>query len=521
MELFAHLPNWLALTARGITHPAGNALFCSAIVVWALTAYYFGFKRRIRPLALALESACARLQKIASPEEFAAAFRDLDDEFTQHRLLGDAWREFSETLLSPVPEGPDSIYRNTHAAALYFRRDSLLGQRMNLRHYNALPNLFTGLGILGTFVGLVAGIHLASGNLASDDIQRAKDAMQLLLNGASLAFLTSIFGLLSSIVFSVAEKRWIHRFDLALGCWVSGLDRCMTRVVPEQIASDQLREVRQQTEVIGGFTNQLAFQIAEALEQRMTKSVAPVLETLVQEIRGLRNDRQGTNEAVIEQLVERFTEQLEGAAGTEMEALGVTLGQLTRSLTEQQAAAQARHHESQKEAEASRRELTQLFQDGAQGFRQNVEQSVKVVTQEMGHLLKDLDQRQKTALDATEQQLTATAEVIRQQVGETLETVTKRLGLLLQAMARRHHDQSEEAETRLRALREAADAAMKGLTSVLADLRQVGVDTRGVLVTVSSLASALDETTGRLTGLADPIANAAERFERAGGKLET
>lgn len=160
-----------------------------------------------------------------------------------------------------------------------------------------------------------------------------------MLNGASLAFLTSIFGLVSSIIFSVGEKRWIHRFDLALGCWVSGLDRCMTRVVPEQIASEQLREVRQQTEIIGGFTNQLAFQIAEALEQRMTKSVAPVLETLVEEIKGLRSDRQGTNEAAMEHMVGRFTKQLEGAAGTEMQALGVTLGQLTQSLTEQQESA--------------------------------------------------------------------------------------------------------------------------------------------------------------------------------------
>jgi hypothetical protein len=73
--------------------------------------------------------------------------------------------------------------------------------------------------ILGTFIGLVAGIYLASTNLASDNIVLAKQAMQQLLHGASLAFITSIFGLSSSIVFSWREN---IGFIASMNAWAVG-----------------------------------------------------------------------------------------------------------------------------------------------------------------------------------------------------------------------------------------------------------------------------------------------------------
>ncbi len=274
----------MSAMAGFVTSPPGITLVCGAIVVWALLAYWIGFRRRIQPLVSQLKNACGALEQ-TDPNEagFAAGFHDFDNMISGNPLLGDAWREFKETLLFPEP-GEAVVIRNVQTPAHYFRRDVLLGHKLNLRLYNAIPNLLTGAGILGTFIGLVAGIYLASGNLASDDIALAKAAMQDLLHGASLAFITSIVGLFSSIIFSLREKHWVHRFDEGLGCWVARIERRLQRVTPEGLARDQLQQTRQQTDVLQGFTERLAFQIAEAFDQKLQEhvstSVAPVLERL-------------------------------------------------------------------------------------------------------------------------------------------------------------------------------------------------------------------------------------------------
>jgi hypothetical protein len=44
---------------------------------------------------------------------------------------------------------------------------------VNLRLLHAMPNYLTGFGILGTFVGLAAGISLANQGLASPSSVRS------------------------------------------------------------------------------------------------------------------------------------------------------------------------------------------------------------------------------------------------------------------------------------------------------------------------------------------------------------
>lgn len=61
------------------------------------------------------------------------------------------------------------------------------------------PGLFLGLGILGTFVGLTSGIGSATAGIADADIDKVRISMQGLLSGASVAFRTSIVGLVLSL----------------------------------------------------------------------------------------------------------------------------------------------------------------------------------------------------------------------------------------------------------------------------------------------------------------------------------
>ncbi|AGA90547.1 hypothetical protein Thimo_1776 [Thioflavicoccus mobilis 8321] len=473
--------SWLEAIAQFITSPAGIWLACLVIVTAALGWYWLGFKRRIKPLLRDLRSAGRAIEQASGPEEFAAVFHGIDEEILKIALLRDSWREFKATLLYPEPEDEASVVSAVQPPDYYFHRDALLGRKLNLRLYNAIPNLLTGAGILGTFVGLVAGIYLASGGLASEDIAEAKQAMQTLLNGASLAFITSIVGLVSSIAFSIREKHWVHQFDGLLGNWISALESRLRRVTPEGMVREQLLQTRQQTQVLEGFTDQLAFQIAEAFDQRLqahvTDSIAPALGKLVDGIDALREDRQKTDEAVLEKLLSTFTGELKGAAGTEMDSLAETLQSLNDNLKSQTEDAEKRHRENQDANRQSAERLSELFNQGTTTFQDAVRASVDKMSRSVEAIVEKLAEQQKQA--------------------------------------------TADNTVRLKALSDTFTKAVQGFDETLTKMKEVAAQNDEAAAKVAELVEVLEAAAQDMRGLSDPIQAAAKAFKSTGDNVAT
>jgi len=56
-------------------------------------------------------------------------------------------------------------------------------------------------------------------------------------------------------------------------CWVDGLDARLRRITLEKLSSDILEQNRQQTTYFSHFAEQLAFQLADALERTVPKAL--------------------------------------------------------------------------------------------------------------------------------------------------------------------------------------------------------------------------------------------------------
>lgn len=83
----------------------------------------------------------------------------------------------------------------------YLNEDLLNQAGMN--YYNsAISGTMTGLGILGTFIGLSIGLGSFNGN----DIYTISDNVGPLLDGMKVAFHTSVYGILFSLVFQFAYR---------------------------------------------------------------------------------------------------------------------------------------------------------------------------------------------------------------------------------------------------------------------------------------------------------------------------
>lgn len=114
----------------------------------------------------------------------------------------------------------DGLKTNT-PASVYFSEQTISRRfRWNLRMIDAASGTLVGLGLLGTFLGLTLGIK-GFDSTNADNIQKS---IQSLLAGMGTAFLTSLFGMGFSLIYTALEKRWKNKLAKSLYFFTEKLD---------------------------------------------------------------------------------------------------------------------------------------------------------------------------------------------------------------------------------------------------------------------------------------------------------
>lgn len=111
-----------------------------------------------------------------------------------------------EQLKSQIKEYNDVLkYRNYSRvkAEEYFNENTILENKINIHSLGNKASILTGLGILGTFVGLALGLHSINGG----DLAKNLTVIDTLIPKMGLAFITSVVGMFFSLLYSSRQKR--------------------------------------------------------------------------------------------------------------------------------------------------------------------------------------------------------------------------------------------------------------------------------------------------------------------------
>ena len=224
--------------------------------------------------------------------EFAEHFRQLifDMPGKSSARIRHAWEEFCESVFTAKDEEEKILAYNTVPPEHFFAPEKL---GMTFAAFRSLANYFVGVGLLLTFFGLAAALFEANKSIGGD-VEEAQNALGALLNAATLKFMTSIAGLLSSIVLSVfvlAASRHVSRLCASI---CEELEARVQFAVQEHFAMMQLRELRKQTAALESFSTDLAVSIAKRIEapvsagvlDALTKSGLPGLTATMGEVSG-------------------------------------------------------------------------------------------------------------------------------------------------------------------------------------------------------------------------------------------
>ena len=103
----------------------------------------------------------------------------------------------------------------------FFNSSELARARgINLKHINAAPGVLSGLGVLGTFVGLTFSVA----TFDSSDSTAIMASIKTLLGGMGTAFITSLLGMALSAIYIYFQKRFYNDYDNAIAALVRQLD---------------------------------------------------------------------------------------------------------------------------------------------------------------------------------------------------------------------------------------------------------------------------------------------------------
>ena len=166
---------------------------------------------------------------------------------------------------------------------------------INLRVVNSSPNILTSIGILGTFIGLTLALfHFDSGSTES-----IRESINSLLSGMSTAFLTSVFGMLTSSIFLFCERRLLNKIGNAVSAYTSELDATYhatnDQVLVDALSfvdvngaihtpgsvmsaiSNNMAAVQNEIQNLG---NNIAASITDALDKEFDNKLVPIIEGL-------------------------------------------------------------------------------------------------------------------------------------------------------------------------------------------------------------------------------------------------
>ena len=178
----------------------------------------------------------------------------------------------------------------THSCDLeeYINEDLL--DRVGMSFFNSgISGTLTGLGILGTFLGLSMGL----GSFNGDDIYTISDNVGPLLSGMKVAFHTSVYGIFFSLIFN-----YVYRSIMADAY---------------EKLEDFHNAFRQfaQPSVVTEDENSAAMLVYQA---NMANSMKQMLE--------LMKGEAAEQTAGVERIVNRFVEQMNGSLGVNFQKLG-------------------------------------------------------------------------------------------------------------------------------------------------------------------------------------------------------
>ena len=293
--------------------------FCFlGIMAVTYIAGMFGGMFRMNDLSRALSDAADEIRNVfQSPGKVDADKVSALNGIFHQRYLDEKMQAFTDAI-SQSHEGIGDIEE-------YLNGDDM-DEHVHKRLLEMAPDIFTSLGILGTFVGLVWGLK----NFEPTNYEAMTTSVASLVDGIKVAFLTSIYGIAMSIVYTCGMKSEYSSMTASLQRF---LDRFHTYVMPTAESESMnilVSSQKNQTAAMEQMAEKFSVQMAGSFE----KVITPTFQKMNDSLDVLVSSVTKCQEDAIREILDTFLKEMNLSFKAQFEDFGKALAQLKDAQTD-------------------------------------------------------------------------------------------------------------------------------------------------------------------------------------------
>ncbi len=508
--------------------------FILALVALLTAVFLIAFVRKYRTsqegLSAAIEGLLSKLgsHKGRDPREL--------DTFFSVQPLHHIWNEYSDTLhpMRLALAGPTPVveYRSSMPAEMMFTKESLVEGPLFDDFWRHLPGILTGLGIIGTFAGLLHGLSnfryaiapaSTSAGQSTDSAAKAVAGLAPLLEAVMHAFMVSASAIgcamlvvfVSRLLVARLNSKVEHLCDLVDSLYKSGageeyLQRLVDSSEKSEVHSAQLKDalVEDLTRLMTNLTErQIQAQINAG--ETVGRSIAEAIAGPMQRVREVMENNVAGNTAQVNTMLETmltgFMAKLEDTFGGQINGINEQMQRSMAAMSSVQTSLQALVQDIQKANENAATQMSDKLAEAMQSASESQQQLTQQMTQFVTDFRSLVTEEQRKSKDA---------------MNETIAGLLSEVGKSIANMEASRKNASEEDATRTKVLTDQTGQMVSGLSANVEELLRAVSDQ--VLKTQESINAIRDVSMRAVDGMnqgALTMGSAAQRFETAGSSV--
>jgi hypothetical protein len=450
-----------------------------------------------------------QLRRVAKRVLETSGSADLGPIFAPYKRLKHLWSEFRETLHEERAINPQTgmsevtALRATVPAEIFFTDDTVVNTPLRSEFFKHLPGIFTGIGIIGTFAGLLLGLKNFT---VSDDQAVARHGLQTLLSAVSDAFVISASAIALAMLVTLIEKVTLvrlyrkvqeltqaidERFKAGVGeeylarlVGASEESASQSRILKDALVGDLktiLTEISEkQVAALSASHTQLGKQIGDSVASQL----GPSLERMAAVTEGVRGDQSSAVQQLMADMLSRFTDRLEDLLGGQISGMQQMQQQAAAALAD--AVSQLQQMSSTVEGAGQR--ASQALLERLEQTLGKLDQRQLVMNEEMRKFVHEI----RTAVGQSQAET-------QDQVRALLADLTRQTGAVIGGL-------SEKSQSAVSAM----SSQLDGITAKIADaISQMSSS-------ISRIESVASDAITRMNLGADTLAATVNDFARAG-----
>ena len=470
--------------------------------------------------------------------------------FARDRRLAHLWKEYQDSLHIQREDRDGQLavvaIRATAPAELYFNSQFVVDSRLRTEFFKHLPGLFTGIGIIGTFSGLIEGLRQFQ---VSENAATVRDSLQSLMHLVGEAFLVSAAAIAAAMVVTFIEKLLLAslyrrteeiahdidaRFDSGAG------EEYLSRLVRASEDSASQSKILKDALVkeLGELLRELTSAQITASKDAQLQLVDHLTQTSKEQVDASREDNKALGATIAESIQQSLQGPLQDIASTVKSASGDQSATAARMLQDVMASFSQRLNDLFGGQISGLSDLNQQtaksIQDAVgtlQTLVANIEESSRRSTDTMAERMAQAIEKMEARQEAMNAQSAAFIEQIRQLVASsqsetntklqaTLETIGTQVSGMLATLNDSQAAVFESNRAREQVMADRTTSAVNSMSaSVEAAIKEIGVASAQMAQNVAVLTQTTSTSVDKMNAGAEQLGAASRNFAAAGERV--